>query len=86
MISPASCPVWCTTRHGQLAGEEAAVHMSAELAAGGRRCRLCQEGDEPAYLLVDGREMALHAAEAWVSALMQLLDAASGRGVTRATA
>jgi hypothetical protein len=31
--------------------------------------------------------MALHEAEAWVSALTQLLDAAVGRGeVTRATA
>ena len=87
MTRATSCPAWCTTRHGQLAGEEALVHVSAELLAGDRRCRLCQGPGEPPYLLVDGREMALHEAEAWVSALTQLLDAAVGRSeVTPATA
>jgi hypothetical protein len=47
---------------------------------------LCQGVGEPPYLLVDGREMALHQAEAWVSALSQLLDAAAGRSVSRARA
>jgi hypothetical protein len=86
LSSPTSCPAWCTTRHGQLAGEEAQVHVSAELIAGDRRCRLCQGTGEAPYLLVDGHEMALHEAEAWVSALTQLLDAAVERAVTPATA
>ena len=86
MTRSTSCPAWCATRHGQLAGEDAQVHVSVELLAGDRRCRLCQGAGEAPYLLVDGREMALHEAEAWVSALTQLLDAAADRAITPATA
>ena len=86
MTSAVSCPAWCTTRHGRLVGEETWVHTSAELMAGGHRCRLCQGPGEPAYLLVDGHEMTLHQAEAWVSALTQLLDAAHEQAVSPATA
>ena len=87
MTPTGSCPSWCTTRHGQLVGEDAQVHVSAELMAGDCRCRLCQGVDEPPYLLIDGREVALHEAETLVSALTQLLDAAMGQSeVTPATA
>jgi hypothetical protein len=87
MTRPAGCPDWCTTGHGQLAGEDGEVHVSATLLAGESRVQLCRGGQEPAYLLLDGREVSLHEAEALVSALVQLLDEAAGRrGVTRATA
>jgi hypothetical protein len=87
MTRPGGCPGWCTTRHGQLVGEDDDVHASAMLLAGESRVQLCRGGEEPAYLLLDGREVPLHEAEVLVSALVQLLDEAAGRlGVTRATA
>jgi hypothetical protein len=87
MTRPAGCPDWCMTGHGQLMVEDDDVHLSATLLAGESRVQLCRGGQEPAYLLLDGREVSLHEAEALVSALVQLLDEAAGRrGVTRATA
>lgn len=79
MTRPAGCPAWCTTRHGQLAGEDGEVHVSATLLAGEFRAQLCQGGGQPPYLLLDGREVALQEAEALVSVLVQFLDDATGR-------
>jgi hypothetical protein len=87
MTRPPGCPDWCTTKHGQLTGEDDEVHVSATLLAGESWVQLCRGDQEPAYLLLDGREVAVHEAEALVSALVQLLDEAAGRlDVTRATA
>lgn len=86
MTRPAGCPDWCTTGHG-VVGEDDDVHVSPTLLAGQARVQLCRGGQEQAYLLLDGREVPLHEAEALVSAMVQLLDEAAGRrGVTRATA
>lgn len=79
VTQPASCPTWCIAGHPQLAGEEADVHVSVTLIAGGSRVQLCQGTGQRPYLLLDGRETELHVAEALVSALVQLLDEASGR-------
>ena len=85
MTGPIACPAWCTTGHGQLAGEDGCVHVSVTLIAGDSRAQLCQEDEQRPYLLLDGREVELHVAEALVSALVQLLDEASGRlDLTRA--
>lgn len=87
MSRPASCPAWCTTRHGQLVGEDGEVHVSVTLLGGECRVQLCAAPLAAPYLLLDGREVALHEAEALVSALVQLLDeAAGGLGVTPAGA
>lgn len=73
------CPSWCTTRHGQLTGEDDAVHVGAEVMVRRTSLRLCATTDKATgatdgpYVLVDDQQFDVHQTAQLVAVLMDLL-------------
>jgi hypothetical protein len=86
----ASCPAWCSRRHGERPGEDDTVHVSGQLMVRRTVLRLCTTIDAEAgtqdgpYVLVGADEYTLHEADVLIAALTQLVD--EGRGEVTAPA
>jgi uncharacterized protein DUF6907 len=85
--APTSCPPWCARIHGEVRGEDDAVHVSEQAVAGNRLLRLCAtidpvtgEQDGP-YVLVGHQELTLDEAEDLLAALTALVSQGRGQPV-----
>ena len=82
MTTETSCPSWCTTRHGQLVGDDDEVHVGPPVQIRGTVLRLClgfdpmTGGAQGPYVLVGPAEYTLHEAEQLTRALAMLIDTA----------
>ncbi len=83
MTTQTGCPTWCTTRHGQLVGDDDQVHVGAPVQIRGTVVRLCvgfdamTGGPEGPYVLVGPAEYTVHEAEELATALTGLVEAAA---------
>ena len=84
-----SCPSWCARTHGELLGEDDAVHVSDYAAAGNMLLRLCASTDgatgeeDGPYLLLGTHELTLDHAQDLVQALTAFIAQASGAASPR---
>jgi hypothetical protein len=73
------CPSWCKTPHGELSGEEDAVHIGPEFKVRRATLRLCATTDEATgttegpYVLVGEHQFDVRQTAELVGVLMDLL-------------